>query len=608
MRQRSLLGALLLLLGGLLAVPEQVPGQGAPAWAPSGAPATSQPPPSGSRVIASTRAPLLPSMDGPLRPPDDGLVPLAPLDRVAAPPPTGPKPPLQQATYVPEPAKGPPPPKKTKALPPPAPIKAPPPDVVPPAPTAARSGSEGMLSLEVFGPAEAHPGQAMSCTIVVRNAGATAIAGAHVEAPLAPGVRVLSSNPPAQVVGDLFSWQLGNLEVGAVRRLEIVLRPADAGEVVLRPVGAFGIEGLRARVVRPPFGATVTAPETANAGGRLLFQVQLVNNRDVPAQKVVLRALLSAGLQHPQGKEVEAELTGLAPGEARLVSLEVSAIAPGRQVNAVTATAFYPDGEQKAQAQAVVQVVQRSLALKLDGPRTGAIQGEIDVRLEVECPREASAPDVRVGQYVPDGLDFVSASSGGAFNPSNRVISWALGSFAPAQRQTVTFKVRGRSPGDWGLPAAAAAVGMAEARATHAVHLDAVPQLALELLNPAEGPIDVKGEAVYELRVSNPGTVVATGLTLVVSLPDGLEAVGGNGPTAARVVPRQIAFDPLAELAPNRDAVYKVRVRGLTAGPGRFRALLQANGLPQALAQEVTVQVRATGSSTANSGQRPLLR
>jgi hypothetical protein len=137
---------------------------------------------------------------------------------------------------------------------------------------------------------------------------------------------------------------------------------------------------------------------------------------------------------------------------------------------------------------------------------------------------------------------------------------------------------------------------MTPARTTHAVQVDSVPTLTLELLAPY-GPVEVGAEAIYEMRVVNAGIVPADGVTLAVSVPEGLRPLSGEGPAAARVEGQQVLFAPVAQLGSRVDAVYRVKVAGLRAGQGQLRAVLQAASLPRPLAQEVTASVRGPASA-----------
>ena len=140
--------------------------------------------------------------------------------------------------------------------------------------------------------------------------------------------------------------------------------------------------------------------------------------------------------------------------------------------------------------------------------------------------------------------------------------------------------------------------GVSRGRATHAVQVEVLPALSLEL-TALDDPIPAGRDTVYEIRVYNGGQAAARGLRLVVQVPDCLAAVHAEGPTAWQVRGQQVYFEPLAEMRGNRDAVYRVRVRGMKPGEGRLHAELHAAGLTKPLAQELTSHVQALPSAAA---------
>jgi uncharacterized repeat protein (TIGR01451 family) len=450
--------------------------------------------------------------------------------------------------------------------------------------------SAALLALEVAGPDQAAVGQPLSCTITVRNLGTMVLASVRVEAPLPAGVRAVLTEPTADNQSDRLSWRLGNLEAGGVRQLKLELLPSAPGELHLRPTASFASAvGLRARIIRPVFGLTAAGPDGATTGARVVFPIQLANHGAAPLTRVVLRAQLSPGLQHPQGTLIQADVGTLAPGDSRTVHLEAVAAEVGRQVCEVSAEA---DGGLEAHSRAAVSVTRPAVTLRLDGPRQGKLGAELAFQVDLGNPGSGPAEDVRLTQVLPDGLEFVAASTGGAFDPARHVVTWTLGTLSPAQKQTVTLKLRGRLPGDWALPAAAQAAGQAEARATTAVHLEAVPALTLEL-SARDEAVPVGGESVYEVRVVNQGDTPASGVVLLAALPDGLRATQAEGPARWHAQGQQVAFEPLGQLGPRADAVYRIRVRGEHPGAGSFRARLSAAALPQPVLQERAARVVA---------------
>src|SRR5262249_38601023 len=141
--------------------------------------------------------------------------------------------------------------------------------------------------------------------------------------------------------------------------------------VHLRPSASFSAaSGLRAAVVRPPFGITVLGPETASPGTPVGFQVQVSNNRPDPARKVVLSVSLPRGLVHPQGDRIAADLGTLAPGGVGPIRGDAGAEPGGRLGAEFSAGA---GGGLEAHVPAVVVVAEPALGLKVDGPRKGGI-------------------------------------------------------------------------------------------------------------------------------------------------------------------------------------------------------------------------------------------
>jgi uncharacterized repeat protein (TIGR01451 family) len=431
----------------------------------------------------------------------------------------------------------------------------------------------------------------LPCTILVRNTGGTTATLVRVEQLLPPGVRLLVTEPPAQRQGERLSWDLGNLEAGGERRLRLEVQSLEPGEVCLTPSASFTTAGgLRARVVQPPFALLVTGPDAATVGGAVTFRIQIANHTDAPVQHVVLNDVLPAGLQHPQGNPIEADVGTLAPGEVRTIDLETTAGRTGRLVNEVSARA---DGGLRAQARVAVQVNEPVLALRLKGPRQALIKGEVEFQLEVSNPGRGPATGLRLTQSIPGGLDFASASTGGTLDPKDRQVVWPLGNLPGGQTQTVTLRLRPRLAGDWALRAVAQADGMAEARATGAVHLEGVPALSLEVV-AQDDPIDPGAETVYEMRVLNQGNGPSADVRLVAWLPDGLIPVRPDGPTPAQVRQQQVVFEPLPQVRPHDDVVYRIRVRGRQPGEGRFRVELTTASLPRPVREEVSTHVRPT--------------
>ena len=424
--------------------------------------------------------------------------------------------------------------------------------------------------------------------IVVRNVGTGPVANVRVEDELPAKCHFLASNPPAETAGERLAWSIGAMEPGAEKRISVTVKPTEEGDIRSRAVVSFSTAvAARTRVTRPRIELAVTGPESARVGDRATFQIKLTNAGSGTAGKVLLQAKFSDGLTHPQGQLIEAELSNLAAGDSKPLVVEVAAAKAGAQVCTVTATA---DGAPPEVAKATIGVVEPMLTVKQAGPAHCLVRSEPVYAIELANPGTAATDNLQVWAALPPGLEFASATDGGAFQEANRAVGWRLAGLAPGTKKTVTMTLRAASPTEGAVRTVAQAVpppgdveqaGVKpagakplEASAETLVRAEGVPALRFEVFD-LEDPVIVGKEATYEIRVINQGTGPCTNVQIVAELADTTSvAAAPAGPTAAKVAGQTVTFEPIAELAVKGEAVYRVRVKGSAPGDYRFRVKL----------------------------------
>ena len=343
----------------------------------------------------------------------------------------------------------------------------------------------------------------------------------------------------------------------------------------------------------------MTGPETTRVGEKVPFQIKLTNTGTGTAGKITLQAKFSDGLSHVQGQVIEAELANLPAGQSKTMSLEVVAAKSGTQLCSITAVA---DGSQTEVAKASVNLVEPMLLIKQAGPSRCLVRGEPTYTIELSNPGTASTDPVQLWAALPPGIEFLTATDGGAFLDANRAVGWRLPGLAAGTTKTVTLKVRAVAPTEGAVRTVAQAVAATgdiatvesrtpaakglEARAETLVRADGVPALRFEV-SDLEDPIEVGKEATYEIRVVNQGTGACTNVQIVAELADTTTVVGApTGPTVGKVVGQQITFEPIPQLGVKAEAVYRVRVKGSAAGDYRFRVKLVSSETRQATTKE----------------------
>jgi uncharacterized repeat protein (TIGR01451 family) len=444
------------------------------------------------------------------------------------------------------------------------------------------------LQLEVFGPAALNLGKPLTYEIVVRNTGAAAAAAVRVEDEVPAGARCLGAEPRPEVHGDRLIWNLGSLEPGAERRLKVELQPAGEGELTSTASVTFAASApVRTRITRPRLTLAMTGPERVQVGDAADFQLQVSNPGTGPATGVVLAARLPAGLQHPQGDFIQADLGTLAPGETRSVTLQTTAVKAGRHVNQAQVI-----GEESlmASAQAAVGITEPILAVRLSGPQRCFLDRETEFRLEVSNTGTAPATSVWLTDVLPEGLEFLSASDGGVLEPTARAIGWALGTLPAGQTRGVTVRLRTKAPGDLINRALVQADRGLEVRAEAPLRVEGVPALLLEVVD-LDDPVEAGAETTYEIRVVNQGSAASTGVQILATVPEGMVALSADGPVPHRLQGQQVVFEPVAKLAARADALYRVRVRSHKPGDWRFSVQMTSEQLRVPVHEEESTRV-----------------
>ena len=134
-----------------------------------------------------------------------------------------------------------------------------------------------------------------------------------------------------------------------------------------------------------------------------------------------------------------------------------------------------------------------------------------------------------------------------------------------------------------------------EARATHAVRIDSVPTSSLTL-KTQDDRLAINGETVCEVRLFNQGPNNLRDARLVVQLPEGLDLVIAEGPSRWQLRGKQVVFEPMAELRPRVDAIYRLRVRAVKGNDLTIQAELHAAGMEKPQQASRAIQLVAPGN------------
>jgi uncharacterized repeat protein (TIGR01451 family) len=424
--------------------------------------------------------------------------------------------------------------------------------------------------------------------LVVKNTGNVAVQNVRVEDEIPASARYIGSDPPGELNGDRLVWVLGSIDGNAEKRISVRMRPHEEGELRSRAAVTFvAAVDARTRVTRPRVALTANCQEVCRVGEDAVFQVKVTNSGTGPAQNMVLRAEMSDGLYFSQGPKLETKLANLPAGETKTLTLPLGAVKSGLQACSFTVTA---EGSADATARASVNVVEPLLQLTQTGPAKCLVRAEPTYEITLSNPGTAATDAITLHAVLPDGFDFVQASDAGAFNATNRAVSWKLPGLPAGGTKAVAVKVRAAAAGDVVLrtmavtgsdagvtPAggagAKAAGRVLEAKAETAVKAEGVAAVRFDVKG-LENPVEVGKDAVYEIRITNQGTGACSNVQVMAAMAENTTFSGANGPTTVKAQGQTLVFDPIPTLAVKGEMVYTVRVRGNAAGDQRFRVQL----------------------------------
>jgi uncharacterized repeat protein (TIGR01451 family) len=447
------------------------------------------------------------------------------------------------------------------------------------------------VTLETVVPDAVQLGKDISYEIVVKNTGSTTVTGVKVEEQLPVGARYLGGEPMAEIASSTLAWTLGELAAGAEKHLKINVKPAGENDYQTSPKITYSATAANTvKITRPKLTASVTGPETVLINEEAAFTIQVKNEGTGTANKVKIHVSLPPGLKHPQQREgspVEAELPSLAAGETKSVVLKTKALEAGPQTCELTVM-----GEScgAVTSKAVTTVQKPMLEARLTSPGKAMVRGEPTFTFEVANPGNAPTPNVQAAVSFAQGLEFVSASESGNYEPGSRTITWNLGAVPAGGKKALTFKLRAGVHGKIEVNAVAASPAKVDdkqlmVRSSAQLEVEGVPAVGFEVVH-VENPAEVGKEVTYEIRVLNQGTRPLTNVKLAAAMSEGLTVTSVTGPAKHTQSGQTVGFEAIPRLAVKADVVIRVKAKGTTAGDLRCKVQLVCDQLKQPVVKE----------------------
>jgi hypothetical protein len=234
---------------------------------------------------------------------------------------------------------------------------------------------------------------------------------------------------------------------------------------------------------------------------------------------------------------------------------------------------------------AKINVIAPSLQVAVHGPGLRYKGRNATYSLKITNDGTVPNSNVRVSHRVPDGFQFVSADRGGKYESAQKTVHWFLGRVDAGQTVQLNCELTAAALGEFNHLIAVNSDSGVEARAQLATRVDGAASLDTEIVD-LDDPVEIGGEAAWEVRVRNDGSKSAANIVVVCELPAGVELLTAKGPTESVADAKNLLFKSLSQLAPGQQAIYRVHVRGVTEGTHRLRARITSDALDQPVSIE----------------------
>lgn len=444
-------------------------------------------------------------------------------------------------------------------------------------PTGAQSPT---VTVEWVSDGEINVGQECVCHLIVKNSGSVDARDVLVETNFPATVRLTGAKPaPAETRGRAV-WKFSSLAPGKEEKIEIKLIPSRRGPLTAKAAVRFtGYAAGDFTVKEPLLKLAMTGATKVNVGESASQFIVVSNPGTGVAKNVSIEAWIPKGLEHPRGKRLVMAVGALSPGESRKVRLSLTAIDGGAQTVKVKATA---DAALAQQEERIVKVSAPSLKVAMAGPGLRYVGRTAAYKITISNNGGIPTNNVRVIHKLPEGFKFLKADKGGSYDADNRTISWFVGRVEAGKKLSVTAVAAAAKLGSHVHRAGAISEQGAQSETTVTTRVEGIASLIVDIAD-LNDPVEIGTETAWEVRVRNAGSKAASNVQITCELPPGVELIGAKGPVRATSKQGEIVFGKLATLAPGKAAIYRVHVRGKTAGDKRFRVRLSSDTVTKAL-------------------------
>lgn len=336
------------------------------------------------------------------------------------------------------------------------------------------------------------------------------------------GVPVINAEPilnnpttPQPVVRDRTPNDLpkvidaGPAVIQGVPSVQVQGSPIQVGPAgVTSPLGNASIETKPGRQ-EPSVSIEWVVPQMGKLGQPMPCQILVRNTGPVLVHNVNVKHTMATGVTHRQSEPVPLvennhltwTLGTLEPGQTKRIDVQLISQLKGA-INCQAQVTF------TGASSAVVQVREPLLQLKVKGPEKIVAGEAATIMLHLSNPGDGPTENIKIKTVLPEGLE----------HTRGRSFEVEVGNLAPKEARTMQLVCQAKGAGIQQAMLVATAEGGLTANDSCTMEI-LLPKLDLVVAGPKLRFIDRK--ATYVLKVANPGSAPAQGVTLTEVVPAG---------------------------------------------------------------------------------------
>jgi uncharacterized repeat protein (TIGR01451 family) len=451
--------------------------------------------------------------------------------------------------------------------------------------------SDPAITLEWTGPEVVKVNQPADYTLTVKNACAQPLHKVIVQVRVPKETSVKGTKPESKANDGVYLFELGTMDSASTKTLSMNLQQATRGELQCQAWVTFtGTAAMKAQVKEPKLGVTIRAPEKAIAGDKVPVEYVVTNTGDVTIDDVVLK-LSNSSTPAMAGKTLK-------PGEAHKMTDEFIATTAGTVTYEAVATGR--DG-LSGSAKATTLVQAPKIEVTMTGPEERPIGKKALYTINVRNCGDVPVTGLVVREYVPATFRVSASGAGGVVSQSGEQLQWTVGDLAAGAVKKLEFEGTCSAAGTLRHSVEATADRKVKGTAEVTTKVEGIPALRMELVDSVD-PVEKSSETVYEIKVTNTGTKADSNIKIVCTLPMEFEYVSCKGPTTGMHVPltvqsamakhpSTVVFEPINELPPKTEAVFRVTVKATGTGDVRFKTEMTSKHLTSPVTKEESTRL-----------------